>query len=157
MSEIMWDIFLYDLSELKTMDLRAEINDLAVLQTTINYNNDRVGGIQTTEVEGTYPTRKAAYEAAHTALLDAEVTQESFAVYDEKEAFAGDWPYGDEVFVHAVAETGENFLVSVKAQPHSHQHHACKHHGGSKCECACKHTEGECKHKACKHEDCDCK
>jgi len=94
-----------------------------VLQTTINYNNDRIGGIQNTEVEGTYPSRAAAYAAAHSVLIDNEVTKSSYAEYDEKEEFKGDWPYGDEVFVHAVAETGENFLVAVKAQPHSHQHH----------------------------------
>ncbi|KAF4634891.1 hypothetical protein G7Y89_g3205 [Cudoniella acicularis] len=105
-----------------------------VLQTTINYNNDRIGGIQTTEIEGTYPIRKDAYAAAHTALLDDEVTKETFAEYDEKENFVGEWPYGDDCFVHAVAETGENFTVSVKAQPHAHKHHSCKHHGGSKCE-----------------------
>jgi hypothetical protein len=34
------------------------------------------------------------------------------------------------VLIHAVAETGENFKISVnKAQPHSHQHHERKHHG----------------------------
>jgi len=126
-----------------------------VLQTTINYNTDRIGGNRTTEIEGTFPTRKAAFEAAHTILLDADVTKESFAEYDEKQDFEGEWPYGDECLVHAVAETGENFLVFVKAQPHSHQHHNCKHHGGKKCECTCKHTEGDCKLKACKH-DCDC-
>ncbi|TVY19549.1 hypothetical protein LARI1_G003391 [Lachnellula arida] len=103
-----------------------------VLQTTINYNNDRIGGIQTTEVEGTYPSRAAAYAAAGSVLIDDDVTKSSFAEYDEKENFKGDWPYGDEAFVHAVKETGENFLVAVKAQPHSHQHHKCVHHGGGK-------------------------
>jgi len=127
-----------------------------VLQTTINYNNDRIGGVQNTEVEGTYLTRKEAFEAAHTVLLDDEVTKESFAEYDEKEDFKGEWPYGDECFVHAVGETGENFLVFVKAQPHSHTTHECKHHGGKKCECSCKHTEAACKHKQCKHADCEC-
>lgn len=127
-----------------------------VLQTTINYNNDRIGGIQNTEVEGTYLTRKEAFAAAHTTLLDDEVTKESFAEYDEKEDFKGEWPYGDECFVHAVGETGENFLVSVKAQPHSHSTHACKHHDGKKCECSCNHTDGACKHKQCKHADCEC-
>jgi hypothetical protein len=125
-----------------------------VLQTTINYNTDRVGGNQTTEIEGTYPTRKAAYEAAHTILLDNEVAKESFAEYDEKEAFTGEWPYGDDCFVHAVGQTGENFTVEVKAQPHAHRHHECKHHEGSKCECECKYSETGCKHKACKHDDC---
>jgi len=127
-----------------------------VLQNTINYNNDRIGGIQNTEVEGTYLIRKEAYEAAKTCLLDDEVKKESFAEYDEKEDFKGEWPYGDECLVHAVGETGENFLVSVKAQPHHHTTHACTHHEGKKCECSCKHSEGACKHKQCKHEDCEC-
>ena len=130
-------------------------NKVSVLQTTIHYNTDRIGGNRTTEIEGTFPTRKAAFEAAHTILLDADVTKESFAEYDEKQDFEGEWPYGDEWLVHAVAETGENFLVFVKAQPHSHQHHECKHHGGKKCECTCNHAEGDCKLKACKH-DCGC-
>lgn len=99
-------------------------NESPVLQTTINYNNDRVGGIQTTQVEAVYPTRQDAYEAAKTALLDDEVTKESFAEYDEKDKETGEWPYGEDCFVHAVAETGENFLVYVKAQPHSHKHHS---------------------------------
>jgi hypothetical protein len=127
-----------------------------VLQTTINYANDRIGGIQVTEIEGTYTTRKAALEAGKTCLLDDEVTKASFAEYDEKEDFPGEWPYGDDCLVHAVGSTGENFKVQVKAQPHSHQNHDCKHHAGKKCQCSCTHTEGGCKHKACKHDDCEC-
>jgi hypothetical protein len=91
-----------------------------VLQTTINYNTDRIGGNQHTEVEGTYHTKTAAFEAAQTALLNEEITKESFAEYDEKEQFEGEWPYGDEVLIRAVAETGENFYLTVKAQLHSH-------------------------------------
>ena len=106
-------------------DIRAA-NGFAVLQTTINYNNDRIGGIQTTEVEGVYPTRKAAVDAAKSALLDEEVTEESFAEYDVKDAEKNEWPYGDDVLIHAVAETGENFKISVKSQLHSHQHHRGK-------------------------------
>jgi hypothetical protein len=126
-----------------------------VLQTTIDYNNDRIGGLQNTEVEGTYPIRKDAYAAAHTTLLDDEVTKDSFAEYDEKEQFDGEWPYGDEVLVHAVGETGENFYVSVKAQPHSHKEHACSHHGGKKCDCPCTNADEGCKGKTCKHEGCE--
>jgi hypothetical protein len=107
-------------------------------------------------VEGTYTTRKAAFEAAKTCLLDDEVTKQSFAEYDEKADFPGEWPYGDDCLVHAVGSTGENFKVFVKAQPHSHREHNCKHHAGQKCDCVCTHTEGGCKRKACKHEDCDC-
>ncbi|PQE34071.1 hypothetical protein CJF32_00010774 [Rutstroemia sp. NJR-2017a WRK4] len=97
-----------------------------VLQTMIDYNSDRIGGIQTTEVEGIYPTRKAAFEAAKTALLHEEVTKESFAEYDEKDKFVDEWPYGDECWVHAVSQTGENFMVFVKAQPNKHRHHEGK-------------------------------
>ncbi|EKD14055.1 uncharacterized protein L3040_007942 [Drepanopeziza brunnea f. sp. 'multigermtubi'] len=127
-----------------------------VLQTTIDYNNDRIGGIQTTEVEGTYPTRAQAFEAAKTILLDNEVKKSDFAEYDAKDEFEGEWPYGDECLVHAVGQTGENFKVLVKAQPHSHKLHACKHHEGKKCECECQHGDAACKAKQCKHDDCEC-
>lgn len=102
-----------------------------VLQTTINYNNDRISGIQTTKVESTYPIRASAYKAAKTVLLSNEVTKSSFAE-DEKEDFKGEWPYREECLVHAVGETGENFLVSVKAQPHHRRLHACEYHDGKK-------------------------
>ena len=127
----------------------------AVLQTIIDYNTDRVGGHQDTEIEGTYTTRKAAFEAAHTALLNEETTKESFAEYDEKEDFQGEWPYGDEVLVRAVGETGENFYVAVKPQPHSHSSHSCSYHGGKKCNCPCTKTDEGCKRKTCKHEGCE--
>jgi hypothetical protein len=127
-----------------------------VLQTTINYNNDRIGGIQTTEVEGTFTTRKAAFEAAKTTLLDDEITKESFAEYDEKDEFKGEWPYGDDCLVHAVGESGENFKVFVKAQPHSHALHVCGHHGGKNCDCKCNHKESKCKNTQCRHTDCEC-
>lgn len=94
------------------------------------YDSDSTGRIQTTEVEGTYPTRKSAFEAAKNVLLDEDITKESFAEYDEQDLEKGEWPYGDEVLVHAVAETGENVEVLVKAQPHGKQLHKCKHHGG---------------------------
>jgi len=128
-----------------------------VLQTTINYNNDAGGAVRATEVEGTYPSRKEAFEASKTTLLDGEITKTSFAEYDEKDAFQGEWPYGDDCVVHAVGQSGENILVLVKAQPHNHQNHACKHHGGKKCLCNCDSKEVGCKGKSCKHEDCDCK
>ncbi|KAH9215178.1 hypothetical protein DL95DRAFT_364853 [Leptodontidium sp. 2 PMI_412] len=107
-----------------------------VLQTTINYNADRTGSSQLTQVEGTFPTRALAFTAALTTLLDDEVTKDSFAEYDVKADFVGEWPYGEDCLVHAVGQTGENFVVRVKAQPHSHKGHkkACKH--DDDCECA---------------------
>jgi hypothetical protein len=92
-----------------------------VIQTRIDYNDDRIGGIQTTEIEGVYHVRKEAYEAAYKALLDdAEgITKESFARYDERDLQMDDWPYEEEVLVHAVSTSGENFLVAVKEQLNS--------------------------------------
>jgi len=129
-----------------------------VIQQTINYNKDPTGSSQDTEVEGTYRTRETARKAARTALLDSEVTKKTFAEYDEFDDAreVNEWPYGEDVLVHAVAETGENFNVAVKAQPHSHQRHARKHHGGNKSDHKCKHSEVGCSGKSCKHEDCNC-
>ncbi|PVH69431.1 hypothetical protein DL98DRAFT_564451 [Cadophora sp. DSE1049] len=96
-----------------------------VLQTTINYNTDRTGSSQLTQVEGTFPTRGLAFTAALTTLLDDEVTKDSFAEYDVKADFVGEWPYGEDCLVHAVGQTGENLVVRVKAQPHSHRGYKC--------------------------------
>jgi len=129
-----------------------------VLQTTINYNTDRTGASQLTQVEGTFPTRALAFSAALTTLLDDEITRESFAEYDVKEDFVGEWPYGEDCLVHAVGMTGENFLVRVKPQPKAHKRGCKKHelHGGKAC--AAKHEGEECKHGECKHEQCgECK
>jgi hypothetical protein len=93
-----------------------------VLQTNIDYNVDRVGGKETTGVEAVFRTRQEAYEAAYKVLLDdAEgITKESFAEYDMRDEQKDDWPYGDDVLVHAVSENGENYLVTVKEQLNSH-------------------------------------
>jgi len=88
-----------------------------VLQTRIDYDTDRSGARQTTEVEGTYLLRQDAYNAAHTVLLTEDTTKDSFDEYDEKESYKEDWPYGENVFVHAVGPNGENFIVAVKTDP----------------------------------------
>jgi hypothetical protein len=96
-----------------------------VVQTRIDYNADRTGGKEMSGVEGVFRTRREACSAAYKALLDEGegVTKESFAEYEEKGGEEGgeDWPYGDDVLVHAVTENGENFLVAVKAQLKSHE------------------------------------
>jgi len=58
-------------------------------------------------------------------LLDEDITKGSFAEYEERTdpAEKGEWPYGDDVWVHALAETGENFDIAVKTQPPSHSMH----------------------------------
>ncbi|KAI9046619.1 hypothetical protein LZ554_009362 [Drepanopeziza brunnea f. sp. 'monogermtubi'] len=104
-----------------------------VLQTTIDYNNDRIGGIQTTEVEGTYPTRAQAFEAAKTILLDNEVKKADFA--------------------RTSSRASGPTATSAWSTPSLH---ACKHHEGKKCECECQHGDAACKAKQCKHDDCEC-
>ena len=103
-----------------------------VLQTRIDYNTDRTGGNQESVVEGVHRGREEAEKAAYGALLDeAEgVTKKSFAEFDRADDFGeGGWPYGDDVLVHAVGTSGENFKVEVKMRakgPHktegTHRH-----------------------------------
>jgi len=83
-----------------------------VLQTTIYYNLDASGAKRDSLIEGTYGTAEQANQTALTVLLDPDVSKKDFAEYDE---FTGqtDWPYGETVVVHAVGQTGENFLVGV--------------------------------------------
>jgi hypothetical protein len=52
-------------------------------------------------------------------LLDKEdgLTREEYEEYDEKDEYKDDWPYGEDVLVHAVNPNGENYLVEVKVQP----------------------------------------
>jgi len=93
-----------------------------VLQTRIDYNSDRTGGNQRTDIEGVYLGREEAEKAAYNVLLDKDegVTKESFAEFDRLDEQAGDWPYGDDVLVHAVGRNGENFKVEVKMQAKVH-------------------------------------
>ncbi|KAH7126445.1 hypothetical protein B0J13DRAFT_530988 [Dactylonectria estremocensis] len=94
-----------------------------VLQTTIDYNQDRTGSVQATEIEGSYVLRADAWAAARKCL-----DPEQFVKYDmlESDEMAGQWPFGDDVVVHAVAETGQNFVVAVRTVPGAHKKHGKK-------------------------------
>ncbi|KAF2788871.1 hypothetical protein K505DRAFT_328632 [Melanomma pulvis-pyrius CBS 109.77] len=83
-----------------------------VLQTDIEYDEDRSGSQRYTIVEGSYATRESAREQALRALLDADVKKEDFVEYDEY-ADGKEGPFGEDVVVHAVKEGGQNVLVSV--------------------------------------------
>ncbi|CAG8957997.1 hypothetical protein HYFRA_00000340 [Hymenoscyphus fraxineus] len=76
-----------------------------VLQATIIHNLDRKGLNKSTKVKGIYPSWRNAYQlqATHTTLLDADMTKESFAEYDEEEGFEGEWLCGEECVVNAVS------------------------------------------------------
>uniref|UniRef100_A0A0C4DJ28 Uncharacterized protein n=1 Tax=Fusarium oxysporum (strain Fo5176) TaxID=660025 RepID=A0A0C4DJ28_FUSOF len=66
-----------------------------VMQTMIDYNKDRTGCVQETQIED----------------------------YDTPEKMAGEWPFGEEVVAHAVAETGQNIIVEVKTVAGAHHKH----------------------------------
>jgi hypothetical protein len=93
-----------------------------VLQNRTDYNQDKSGAFQNTEIQGCYVHREHALAAAKTTLQE---DREEYAQYDERddEDSEGGWPFGDEVVVHAVAQTGENYTVAVKTVPGAHQKH----------------------------------
>lgn len=89
-----------------------------ILQTKIDYRADRT---VTTQVQGAYVKRNDAIEAARWCLL-VDGPDDAEALYDQFDAredlsVPEDWPFGEDVFVHAVAYTGENFLVSLRTPP----------------------------------------
>lgn len=106
--------------------LAPEIELHYVLQTTVDYNKDRTGAAQTTQVEGSYEHRADAIDAAKQSLVGEEVQKSDFAQYDERDSIEedGDWPFGGDVVVHAVAQTGENYTVAVRTVPGAHKKHA---------------------------------
>jgi hypothetical protein len=85
-----------------------------LLQTNVDYNVDRSGSKQWTDILGCFVHRADAWTAAHTALKKAD-----FLEYDERghEEFVGDWPFEDNVAIHAVSETGQNIFISVATPP----------------------------------------
>lgn len=90
-----------------------------VVQTTIDYNKDRTGCEQEAEIEGSYSLRADALAAAKKCLEPAD-----YAEYDVREEMAGEWPYGEDVIVHAVSETGQNYTVAVTTVPGAHKRHS---------------------------------
>lgn len=89
-----------------------------VTQTVIDYNKDRTGCVQEMQIEGTFVHRADARTAAR-KLLDPL----DYAEYDTPEKMKGEWPYGEDVLVHAVAENGENTTVEIKTVVDTHHKH----------------------------------
>lgn len=83
-----------------------------VLQTTIHYNLDRSGARRDVTIEDTLGTAEQARQRALEVLLDEDVTKESFEKYDENMG-QEDWPFDEDILVHAVGSGGENYLVQV--------------------------------------------
>ncbi|KAF1839283.1 hypothetical protein BDW02DRAFT_575741 [Decorospora gaudefroyi] len=83
-----------------------------VLQTVIEYNNDRSGSRRYSIVEGTYTSAQLARDRALQVLLDGGMKKEEFIEYDEY-VDGTEGPFGPDVIVHAVYDGGMNVLVSV--------------------------------------------
>ena len=84
-----------------------------------------------TSLEGCFYHRPSAVAAAKDALLgEGRVKKNQLAQYDERKTLDGseaqDWPFGEDVVVHAVGSKGENFTVAIKTVPGAHRHHAKK-------------------------------
>lgn len=97
-----------------------------LLQTMTDYNRDRSGSSRSTELEGCYLHRADAIAAAEACLVAPGV---EFAHLDKRSSADsdGEWPFGDNVVVHAVSYTGENIVVSVQTTPDAHRKHCIKH------------------------------
>jgi len=93
-----------------------------VIQNRTDYNQDKSGAYQITEIQGCYARRDDAWTAAKATL---QADQEKFVQYDDRDDAESDseWPFGEEVIVHAVAYTGEMYTVAVKTVSGAHKWH----------------------------------
>uniref|UniRef100_A0A0D2YIG4 Uncharacterized protein n=2 Tax=Fusarium oxysporum TaxID=5507 RepID=A0A0D2YIG4_FUSOF len=92
--------------------------EIPLLRNINNNNKDRTGCVQETQIEGAFIHRADAYVAAR-KLLDPL----DYADYDTPEKMAGEWPFGEEVVAHAVADTGQKTIVEVKTVAGAHHKH----------------------------------
>jgi hypothetical protein len=83
-----------------------------IIQTEIEYHQDKPAGLETTEIQNVYLHRKDAIQAAKNELARDRA---EFSQYDEQgDEGEGEWPFGDDVVVHGVAQTGECYTVAVR-------------------------------------------
>ncbi|KAL1895644.1 hypothetical protein Sste5346_005114 [Sporothrix stenoceras] len=109
-----------------------------VLQTKVDYDQDRcrarrcsgtdMSAFKSTEIQGCFLKRADAIKAAKQCLKSAGY---EFAQYDERNDLGkeDDWPFGEDVLVHAVSQTGENYAVAVRTISGAHQKHDKKNCG----------------------------
>ncbi|KAH6845839.1 hypothetical protein B0I37DRAFT_381231 [Chaetomium sp. MPI-CAGE-AT-0009] len=94
-----------------------------VLQNRTDYTQDQRAAYQMAEIQGCYARREDALAAAREALRE---DRDEYAQYDERGEDQGEeesWPFGEEVVVHAVAQTGENYTIAVKTAMEAHEKH----------------------------------
>ncbi|KAH8879051.1 hypothetical protein GQ53DRAFT_54535 [Thozetella sp. PMI_491] len=98
-----------------------------VLQTKIDYLQDRSGATQTTEIQGCYLHRDDAISAAYACLAE---DQNEFVQYDRQDSadMKGQWPFGEDTYIHGVTSTGQNITVALRTIPGAHETHAKRRH-----------------------------
>ncbi|KFY09530.1 hypothetical protein V492_05455 [Pseudogymnoascus sp. VKM F-4246] len=86
-----------------------------VVQTNIKYANGDEGQDRDVNIEGIFMKYDKAQAFAHRVLLseDDGITKGSFAEYDEAGDDERDCGFGENVIIHAVGTSGENYLISV--------------------------------------------
>ncbi|VUC28258.1 unnamed protein product [Clonostachys rosea] len=92
-----------------------------IIQTQIKYSADRSFS---SEIQGAYLKRNDAVEAARWCLLgESSDPKSDYAQFDIKADLEpkADWPFGEDVLIHAVANTGENYLISLVTPPISYR------------------------------------
>jgi hypothetical protein len=95
-----------------------------IIQTKIDYAVDHSTGVESSDIEGVYLSRLEAITAAKKCLISDEIKKEDYTEYDEfdDDSFKDQWPFRDDVVVHAVSSVGENFLVAVRTVLDTHAH-----------------------------------
>jgi hypothetical protein len=93
-----------------------------VLQTITNYNVPHASSV---EIEGAYAKRADALAGAKECLVDGSTRKEDFVQYDERAdiGIPQDWPFGEDVIIHAIATTGENYRVSLEKPLQTYERH----------------------------------
>lgn len=86
-----------------------------VVQTTVLYCSHERKPAHDTHIEGTFKSLAEAREFASTLLLSEEngITASSYQEYCEADPTERDCGYGENVIVHAIGDSGQNYLVSV--------------------------------------------
>lgn len=89
-----------------------------IKSTSVDFQHDPSGTAQKVEIAGTYTDLAEAKEAAKVALFDLGYPRDSFETYQLK-SDTPDWKFGDGVFVHALAKSGEDFKVGIETTPNT--------------------------------------
>jgi hypothetical protein len=81
-----------------------------VVQVVVDSNQDSVGSVPKAHINGSYVDRADALSAARNCLDPAEFVE--YDMQDDPDV-VDQWPFGEDVVVHAVSKTGQIQCVAV--------------------------------------------